>query len=311
MGQLPRTILSFGEVLWDLMPDAARLGGAPFNLAYRLNSLGERALLISRLGEDALGQRAHEQGVSIGLDMSGVQWDAEHPTGTVHVTFDEQKSPDYVIVRDAAYDHIAVTSDILKLAGGCDSVCFGTVAQRCETSRRACRELLAASSRAVKLLDLNLRKECYTRETVLESLEHADLVKLNEEEANQVCDLLGQSRGGVADTASWLVRRFALQCCVVTVGEQGAVAVSSSGESARVPGFSVAFADALGAGDAFTAGFLHRYLRGDTLADCCAFGNSMGAMAASRSGATVPICRGEVEALMSSSHDVPSQASSG
>ena len=291
------------------MPDGMRLGGAPFNLAYRLNSLGDRALPISRLGTDVLGRRAYEQGLSIGLDMSGVQWDEEHPTGTVHVTFDEQQNPDYVIVPGVAYDHIVATPAILKVAAECDSFCFGTLAQRCETSRRACRAVLDASSRAVKLLDLNLRKECYTSETAVESVKSADIVKLNEDEVETLGGLLGLSRGNVVEVAVQLLERFALECCVVTLGERGAVAVSSSGESVCVPGFRVEFADALGAGDAFTAGFLRRYLRGEALFDCCVYGNAMGALAASRPGATAPISRDEVEALVSSMRPFPSVTS--
>ena len=67
----------------------AKLGGAPFNFAYRANTLGDRGVIVSRLGRDDLGRRAYDAMVALGLDTAHVQWDEEHPTGTVPVVVDE------------------------------------------------------------------------------------------------------------------------------------------------------------------------------------------------------------------------------
>ena len=103
---MKKTILAFGEVLWDVLPSCTVLGGAPFNFIYRVNSLGDTGLMISRLGRDELGRKAHEQIIQSGLDTRSIQWDDELPTGTVQVSFDEQNNPDYFIVPDVAYDRI-------------------------------------------------------------------------------------------------------------------------------------------------------------------------------------------------------------
>jgi len=56
-----KIIMAFGETLWDLLPTAAVLGGAPFNFAYRVNSLGDNGLIVTRLGRDERGRKARQQ----------------------------------------------------------------------------------------------------------------------------------------------------------------------------------------------------------------------------------------------------------
>ena len=92
---MKKTILAFGEVLWDILPSCTVLGGAPFNFAYRVNSLGDTGLMVSRLGRDELGEKAFEQISRLGLETTYIQWDERLPTGTVQVSFDEQNNPDY------------------------------------------------------------------------------------------------------------------------------------------------------------------------------------------------------------------------
>jgi len=125
-----RTVLSFGETLWDLLPAGAVLGGAPCNLAYRVNALGERGLIVTRLGRDARGREAYERLRGLGMDLSLVQWDDRKPTGTVPVILDAKGIPDFTIVEDVAYDGIDATPELLAEAGKADCVCFGTLIQR-------------------------------------------------------------------------------------------------------------------------------------------------------------------------------------
>jgi len=304
---MTKTVLAFGETLWDLFPTGAKLGGAPFNFVYRAACLGERGIMVSRLGRDALGRKAFEQIVSLGMETGQVQWDARHPTGTVDVTFDAGHNPHYVINPDVAYDYIRPTKELLAAAAGADCICFGTLAQRCEVSRRALRRLLDAAGGALKLLDINLRPNCYTQETVRESLEEADILKLNETEAVQLAELLqipgAASCGGArppAEIAEDLVEKCSLSCCVVTLGDRGALAVAADGRKAYVPGFRVALVDPCGSGDAFTAGFLHRYFEGARLSECCRYGNALGAIVAAQRGATEPFDAAGVQKFLES-----------
>src|SRR6185295_17145412 len=180
-----KTILAFGETLWDLLPTGPVLGGAPCNFAYRVNSLGDRAILVTRLGRDELGRKAFERLRQLGLDTSFVQWDDARPTGTVPVTIDGKGVPDFTITPDVAYDYIEATDELRRVIPSVDCIYCGTLVQRSEPSRRALNDLLDAK-RAPVLLDLNLRKKCYTTTTIDESLKRATLVKLNETEAAEI-----------------------------------------------------------------------------------------------------------------------------
>ena len=278
-----KTVLVFGETLWDLLPSGPVLGGAPCNFAYRLNSLGDRALLVTRLGRDDLGKKAFERLRELGLDTSFVQWDDAHPTGTVPVKIDEKGVPDFTILPNVAYDHIDVTDELRRLAAAADGIYCGTLVQRSEPSRRALVDVLRAA-RAPVFLDLNLRKDCYTRSTVEESLKRANLLKLNETEAAEI------SSARTPDQQARELHARTKGPVVITMGDRGVVAVDGrSKDPLTLPGWKVPVVDTIGSGDAFSAAFLHCWLKDRPLEQCCFFGNALGAMVARTAGATVPI----------------------
>lgn len=286
-GALVKTVLAFGETLWDLLPTGPVLGGAPANFAYRLNSLGDRALIVTRLGRDELGKRAADQLSALGMDVSQVQWDEKKPTGTVPVALDAKGVPDFTIVKDVAYDFIQPVE--LKA----DAVCFGTLVQRSAVSRRSLHRLLDSLSGALKFCDINLRRDCYSRETVEASLERADIVKLNDTEAAALRSFFGLRGKGPEAIGREVRRRWGLDAVIVTLGEKGAYAATRR-EEARVAGWTIDVADTIGSGDAFSAAFLHCWMKGRPLEECCFLGNALGAMAARTKGATSPIARDEI-----------------
>jgi fructokinase len=294
---MPKPILAFGEILWDLMPDGPRLGGAPFNFTFRANQLGNTCEIVSRIGTDDLGKKALAQIGSLGIPGALVQSDPERPTGTVKVTLDAKGSPDYVIVPDVAYDYIENSEALEQAAARAGCFCFGVLAQRWNVSRRTLYALLEKARRAVKLLDVNLRKDCFSEETVRASLEKADVLKLNRDELFDLAAMFGLPADGVAGTARALLRKFSLVVCVVTLDRTGAYAVSEEGEKAFSPGYEVEVVDSLGAGDAFTAGFIDAYLAGKPLKDACDAGNRLGAAVCARRGGTAPVSREDLEKL--------------
>jgi fructokinase len=294
---MKKTIMAFGEVLWDILPFCTVLGGAPFNFTYRVNTHGDTGLLVSRLGRDELGAEAHDKVVSLGLDTALLQWDDDAPTGTVQVSFDVQNNPDYVIVPGVAYDRITLTEALRAAAAGADCLCFGTLAQRCEPSRTTLAELLQRASGALKLLDINLRKDCYDRDSVTFSLGSASVLKLNEDEAHEVGEMLGIGHRTLTDFCRAITEKWNLRYCLVTLGGQGAFGVSADGEQTYAAGYKVELVDSLGSGDAFSAGFVHKILRGAPLAEAVAFGNVLGAIVATQTGATASIEDGDIEAF--------------
>ena len=116
----PFTIVAYGEVLWDLLPTGPVLGGAPFNFACRAAGLGDRSVMVSRLGRDERGKSAMKRISELGVETARIQWDDERPTGTVPVTLDARGIPDYFITPDAAYDRIKLwlsKSEVMPVRG--------------------------------------------------------------------------------------------------------------------------------------------------------------------------------------------------
>ena len=292
------TIVAFGEALWDLLPTGPVLGGAPLNFAYRVNSLGHPSIIVSRLGKDDLGQKARQQIVTLAMDDTCLQYDDAYPTGTVDIYFDEDKNPNYTIIENVAYDYIESSADLENIVKNADCLCFGTLAQRNTVSRQSLLSLLSIFSGKFALLDINLRKNCYSNEILKSSLEQANVLKLNDEELAVLVDLLGLQGDSVPDQAENLLKHADLEYCVVTLGERGAFALSHRGEKIYSPGYHVSLVDPCGSGDGFAAGFIHALLGGESLKQACRLGNALGAMVAQQEGATQPISYQEVMAFM-------------
>jgi len=232
---------------------------------------------------------------ALGMSDACVQWDDECPTGTVIVSLDDAGQPDYVIVADVAYDRVEATEAVLAEAARADCVCFGTLIQRTAGARAALRTILdAAGEAAAKLLDINLRKNCHTPESIAASLEEATILKLNDTEAAYLADLFDLPDRSIPGFCAEMIGRWHLTHCVVTLGERGAFADSAETGPVYDPGFRVPMVDPLGSGDAFVAAFICALLGGEPTAACLRHGNLRGAMVATQAGGTEPI---DTEAL--------------
>lgn len=299
---MKKTILAYGELLWDLLPSGKVLGGATTNFIFRIHVFGDNGFLISKLGNDRNGEEAREALTTLGLAVHHVQTDPKLPTGTVPVTLDAQGTPAFVITPDVAYDHIALTGDMLHLGALADCVYFGTLSQRAEQSRNTLYQLLKASPQAVKFLDLNLRKDCYTKETIMESLNAADILKINNEELSVLQSLPGLAEKSPRELTADLLEKYHLRLVLVTLAGKGAFVVTESGQYVYDPGYLVSVQDTVGSGDAFSAGFLHHYLAGSSPEEALKFGNAAGAMVAGTRGGTHLIKKDEIIRFMSAEH---------
>jgi fructokinase len=293
-------VVAFGEALWDLLPDGPVLGGAPLNFAYRIGSLGHSAAMVSALGTDSLGDRALAQMKSLGMDTTFIQRKRPWPTGTVNVFVDAAGNPDFTINSPAAYDHIELDEALERLAARADCLCFGTLVQRTEGSRAALAGMLAGFRGRHALYDVNLRKECYSREVIVESLARCNVVKLNHDELAELAAMLGLRGRSIPERADSLIEQAGLEYCLVTMGAGGAYAAARAGEKTYCPAFHVRLVDTTGAGDAFTAGFLDGLLRNDNLKEACRRGSAMGALVAAQRGATQPTAPAALESMLAS-----------
>jgi fructokinase len=302
------TIVGVGEALFDLLPSGKALGGAPLNMAChaqqllaqhrlrRAQSSRGRGVVASRVGTDPLGDEVVRQLAERGMSSEFVQRDAAHPTGTVHVELHEGQ-PTYDIVEDVAWDHFEWTAAWGELAGTCAAVCFGTLAQRSPDSREAIWRFLDAAPQAVRMLDVNLRQQYYDPAVLEESCRRATLVKLNEHELPVVAELLGIPVGTEDDEMAEIMKRFALEAIVLTRGKRGTLLVlRDEAVDAKPASYPAAKdADAVGAGDACSAGILVGWVHGLPPEQIGALANRLGAYVASQPGATPQLPREIVE----------------
>jgi len=190
--------LGIGEVLWDMLPAGRQLGGAPANFAYHAHAFGADALVVSRVGNDALGREILDRLRGLGLPKDGVSVDPTAATGTVSVTLSAGGQPDFTIHEDVAWDRLSVEPHALAMARTADVVCFGSLAQRSMASRQSIRELVAATpAGALRVFDINLRQQFYSLEVVEASLRLANVLKINDAELPVVAGMLNltASRG--------------------------------------------------------------------------------------------------------------------
>jgi fructokinase len=294
------TIVGLGEVLWDVFSTHKQLGGAPANFAYICGLLGDDGVVASRIGADALGDEVVARLEGLELDVSNLQRDAAHATGTVKVEVGSDGQPRFEITRDVAWDFLEWTPQLQTLAARADAVCFGSLAQRGLQSRETIEKFVAATrENAVRVFDVNLRQAFYSAEVLAHSAESADILKLNHEEVPIVLQSMGGPKVDELRSAQWLCRRFELQLVCVTRGSSGSLLVSKDAH-AEHPGFKVTVVDTVGAGDAFTATLVHHYLRGSNLATMNRAANQMGAWVTSKTGATPPIEAEEIKRAQAS-----------
>jgi fructokinase len=301
----PHLILGIGELLWDLLPEAepsssisssevaprGHLGGAPANFAVMAARLGNRAVILSRIGNDELGRKAVEQLNSLAVETAALQLDREHETGRVTVAF-LNGQPQYTIHAPAAWDFMQVSDSWMQTVEQADALCFGSLAQRAPDSRFAIQSLAAqAADSCVRVFDVNLRAPYFSAKVIQESLDLATVVKMNDDEVPLVLELLGlpvsdaNAPQALRGNAQRLLAEFpALQMVAVTRGSHGSLLVNRE-EWHEHPGFPVQVADTIGAGDAFTAAMTHYLLRGADLATLNEAGNRWGAWVASQAGA--------------------------
>jgi fructokinase len=303
----PHLILGLGELLWDLLPEGPRLGGAPANFSVMAGRLGNHAVILSRVGRDDLGRRALaelEQLDGMPADASSVQVDSEHETGRVTVEF-EGGQPSYTIHDPVAWDFLELSDEWVQLAERADAVCFGSLAQRHERSRETIQALVGLTrEECVRVFDVNLRAPFYSGEILEESLELASVVKMNDAEVPLVLRLLGLDSEVNPETlgvdalragASCLLKEFpALRMVAVTRGGEGSLLVTREAWDQH-PGIATQVADTIGAGDAFTAAMTHYLLRGASLSTLNEAGNRWGSWVASQAGA-MPMLPGAVQA---------------
>ncbi|NDV78036.1 carbohydrate kinase [Dysgonomonas sp. 511] len=257
-------IVGLGEILWDVFPERKVLGGAPANFAYHASQFGFNGYIVSAIGEDLLGKE-----ILSGLEDKKLNYlieTTDYPTGTVEVTLNNAGVPQYEILEDVAWDNIPFTTRTENLAKNTQTVCFGSLAQRSAVSRETIRKFLELMPKdSLKIFDINLRLNYYTKEIIEESLQMANMMKINDEEVVKVAALLGWN-GDEQEICKRLLGEYNLDILILTKGTDGSFVFTPHMTSYQATP-KVHVADTVGAGDSFTAAFVAAYLHGERIED--------------------------------------------
>ena len=277
-------LLSYGEILWDIIEGKPYLGGAPFNFAAHSAKCGIDTWMISRLGNDKLGESAFTKIKALNVATDFIQWDDTYPTGTVTV-FLKNGQPSYTIHPNVAYDFInyneLVENGLLKQQF--DMFGFGTLAQRRQTSRESLHQILSNLQFEHVFYDVNLRKDCFSAEIIRNSLPFSTILKLNDEEVPLISEFLFGEKLDFESFSQRVAVDYDQQIIIITAGGKGCL-VYHQGKLHKVIGQKVTVADTVGAGDSFSAAFLYAFFKWGDPVKAAAAANQVGAFVASSHG---------------------------
>ena len=272
-------------MLWDVLPEGKKLGGAPANFAYHAGQfLGmDETIAVSALGNDKLADETIDALKEHGLNDLLPR--VPYPTGTVQVQLDEQGIPTYDIKENVAWDNIPFDDDIAAIARNCRAVCFGSLAQRNVVSRATIQKFLDATpDDCVKIFDINLRQQFYTMEIIRESLQRCNILKINDEELVLIGRMFGYPGLDIENKCWLILGKYNLDMLVLTRGTNGSY-VFTPGQKSFQETPKVKVADTVGAGDSFTGSFCAAILNGKPMAEAHKLAVEVSAYVCTQNGA--------------------------
>lgn len=278
-------VICFGEILFDVFPYGARLGGAPLNATYHLNKLGDAAVVVSAVGEDELGEEARKTISSLSLDTRYINH-SSYPTGRADIILSDGNA-DYTFNYPSAWDDIRVEHG--RIEG--DVLYFGTLAQRSEVSRETLEQIKEEFKSKEVFFDVNLRKNFYTREIILSGLDSATMLKMNDDEVPVILDI------AEAGTVEEISESFNIPVVIVTKGKDGSSAYYKD-RWYEEKAVSSKVVDTVGAGDSLSAAFIHTFMKTKDTALSLKVGTTLASFVVSREGA-IPEYDDEIERKLS------------
>ena len=280
-----RYVVGLGEVLWDVLPEGKKLGGAPANFAYHAGQFigNDNTIAISAIGEDELAEET-----LVALRQHGLNDllpKVPYPTGTVQVQLDAQGIPTYDIKENVAWDNIPYDNDVKQIASSCRAVCFGSLAQRNVVSRATIHRFLDDTpADCLKIFDINLRQQFYTKEIIEGSFKRCNILKINDEELVIINRMFGFESLDMRTTCQQLLENYSLDMVVLTCGTNGSYVftpnITSFQETPKVT-----VADTVGAGDSFTGSFCAAILNGKPIEEAHKIAVKVSAFVCTQNGA--------------------------
>lgn len=284
-------IVCFGEVLWDVFPNYKNIGGAPLNVALRLNALGNEVSMISGVGNDENGRLILEYLIEKGLNAEAVIVNKEQATSCVRISLDKEGSASYTIEYPCAWDFIQFTDVAKKLVKESDVLIFGSLAARNDITQNSLVQLLDIAP--YKVFDVNLRAPHYNYDAIKKFIKKADFVKFNDEEIDEISKEIGCHSRNLKDQVIFISKKYNVQTICVTLGGDGALLFRDD-HFYRHQGYPVNVKDTVGAGDSFLASLIDQLFRGSNPEKALSFACAIGALVASKEGANPEIDSQEI-----------------
>ena len=280
-----KTVVCYGEVLWDIFPTKTKPGGAPMNVAYHLHKFGIDSRMISKVGADLPGEKLLNLLNEWEIPTANCQVDTTHQTGKVEAIAGDNNEMSYIIHSDVAWDHIQIEEESERLVSEADAFVFGSLVTRNETSRNTLYKLLEKAS--YKVFDVNLRPPFYSREVLEYLLDKCNLLKLNSSELEMIFSWYSNKYISESDCVNYLQNRFHIAEIIVTKGSEGATYYIGN-NAYFFPAFEVSVKDTVGSGDSFLAAFLAKKIQSESTETGMLYATALGAFVASHEGACPP-----------------------
>jgi len=288
-------ITCFGEVLWDVFPTHKKIGGAPLNVANRLQALGNDVTMISAIGEGGNGTKLLDYIKEVGINPSCIQVHNEYKTGKVKVMLNEKGSASYDIKYPRAWDKIRLTEINKNAVKNSDAFVFGSLAARDESSRNTLFKLIELAN--YRIFDLNLRPPYYTKDLLIKLMIEADFIKFNDDELYEVCGYLDSKYRSMEQNIRYIAQKTNTKHICVTKGHHGAVLLYDD-KFYYNSGYLIKVIDTVGAGDSFLGSLISQLLNNVNPQEAVDFACAVGAMVAQSEGANPVLLRSDIDAFI-------------
>ena len=275
-------IVCFGEVLWDVFPTHKKIGGAPLNVALRLQSFQNEVALISCLGDDKLGNELLLELQKHRISSLYIQKIKAYKTSTVAISLDKNGSASYFINHPCAWDNIQVNDKLNSLVKSSEAFIFGSLIARSNTSRNTLLKLLTFSKLSV--FDVNLRPPHYDINSIQVLMNAANFIKFNDDELKEISMSLGYQSASIEQTILFIAKKTNTTSIAVTLGSKGAILFYEE-RFFYCKGYQVEVADTVGSGDSFLATLIDVLLKGKDAQLAIDKACAVGALVAKNKGA--------------------------
>lgn len=292
-------VTCFGEVLWDVFQDHKKIGGAPLNVAMRIQSFGIQTSFISKIGNDKNGKGILNYLTKNNVDINNIQVDQDHETGIVNVTLNDKGSASYEIKYPVAWDKIELTEKAIETVQKSNAFIFGSLACRDNLSKNTLLSLLDDAK--YKVFDVNLRPPHYSMDLLVELMQKADFIKCNDEEIVEICNYFGESLSKIDEMILFLSKRTKTDHICVTLGENGAV-LFIEGQFYFHTGYTINVVDTVGAGDSFLATLIAKLKIDENQPQLALnYACAVGALVAAKKGANPKISSFDIDEIVKAS----------